>query len=287
MTASNFAKLLKPLVGIEGGVSDRPLKADPGGLTNKGVTQATYDLYRKSRGLALRSVRALTQAEMTEIYKVQFWDAVKGDSLPGGLDWAVFDFAVNSGASRAVKELQRVLGVKLDGIVGLDTLGAVDRADTAKTINHYCDRRLVFMRGLKNWGANKNGWRRRVSEVRAAALDMADDSTPEPEKIVLTSMPATAAAKAPETAQAQLKTPEGVGLTCSAAAAGGEKVRQVAEGLHAHVGMDTVLGRLAFAAFTLLMLIGGGLVAYSYVGRIREKGGLGGYIGSVFKGATP
>lgn len=286
MTASNFNKLLPPLVGIEGGISDRPLKADPGGLTNKGVTQKTYDGYRRSKALPLRSVRAMTVAEMTEVYRVQFWDAVQGDKLPSGLDWAVFDWAVNSGASRAVKELQRVLGVNVDGIVGLATLGAIDKADTALTINHYCDRRLAFMKGLKNWGANKNGWTRRVAEVRAAALDMADDSTPEPEKIVLTSMPATAAAKAPETAQAQLKTPEGVGLTCSAAAAGGEKVRQVAEGLHAHVGMDTVLGRLAFAVFTLLMLLGGGLVAYSYVGRIRERGGLGGFVGSVFRGGT-
>lgn len=283
----NFSKLLKAALGIEGGVADRPLADDPAGLTNAGVTHATYDAYRRAKGLPLRSVREITSAEATEIYDLQYWRPIRGDELPSGLDWAVFDMAINSGASRAVKELQRVLGVNVDGIVGLATLGAIDKADTALTINHYCDRRLAFMKGLKNWGANKNGWTRRVAEVRAAALDMADDSTPEPEKIVLTSMPATAAAKAPETAQAQLKTPEGVGLTCSAAAAGGEKVRQVAEGLHAHVGMDTVLGRLAFAVFTLLMLLGGGLVAYSYVGRIREKGGLGGYIGSVFKGVTP
>src|SRR3990167_8354222 len=115
MTASNFKKVLTPLLRIEGGTADRPLKDDPGGLTRNGVTWATYDAFRISKGLPKRSVKLITNAEVTEIYK-QFWDNVRGDDLPSGLDWAVFDFGVNSGPGRAIKELQRVLGVKVDGV---------------------------------------------------------------------------------------------------------------------------------------------------------------------------
>lgn len=284
MTASNFRKLLRPLLGIEGGIADRPVKDDPGGLTNKGVTQAAYDAYRTSQGLPLRSVRQITVAEVTAIYR-GYWDDVRGDELPQGLDWCAFDFAVNSGAGRAIKELQRVLGVNVDGVPGRITLEAAKAADPLLLVNHYCDRRLAFMKGLKNWGANKNGWAARVKAVRAQALDMADDTTPEVVKVVTPDLPATAAAKAPEAAQAQLKTVEGVGLTCAGAGAGGTQLKQLAETVHVHVGMDTLLGRLAFVVFAILMLIGGILIGYSYVGRIREKGGLGGFVGSVFRGA--
>jgi lysozyme family protein len=164
-------------------------------------------------------------------------------------------------------------------------MGAVERADTSLTINHYCDRRLAFMRRLKNWSANRNGWTHRVAEVRTTALEMAEAAR-SPPTIVLASLPAGAAAKAPEAAQAQLKTPEGVGLTIAAAGAGGEKVRQLAQSLQPHMGTDTILGRAAFAVFTVLMLIGGVLIGYAYIGRIREKGGLGGFVGSVFKGTA-
>ncbi|MGH6909338.1 MAG: glycoside hydrolase family 108 protein [Phenylobacterium sp.] len=282
MTASNFTKLLAPLARIEGAISDRPLKADPGGLTNKGVTQGTYDVYRASKGLSARSVRELTRPELIEVYRRQFWDTVRGDDLPSGLDWAVFDFSVNSGPGRAIKELQRILGCNVDGVIGLITLGAIAKADTATAIDHLCDRRLAFMKGLKNWGANKNGWTRRVADVRAAALAMAGDAPAA--AIVLAPLPAAAAVKAPEAAQSQLKTPEGAGLTIAAAGAGGEKVRQFAEGIQPHMSTDTVLGRLAFAVFTLLMLLGGCLVGYAYAKRVQERGGLGGFVGSVFKG---
>jgi len=283
---SNFQKLLRPLLGIEGGIADRPLKDDPAGLTNKGVTWKVYDAYRVGKGLPKRSVKLIMNAEVEEIYEGQYWKPVRGDDLPSGLDWAVFDFAVNSGPSRAIKELQRVLGCNVDGVIGMATLAGIEKADTSTIIDHYCDRRLAFMRGLKNWGANKNGWTRRVKEVRAAALDMADPETPEPVKVVTAPLPPSAAAKAPETAQAQLKTAEGMGLTITAAGAGGEKVRQFAESVQPHMGMETMLGRLAFVAFTLLMLIGGGLIGYAYISRIREKGGLGGFVGSVFRGTT-
>lgn len=285
MAQGNFAKLLKPLLGIEGGVADRSLKDDPGGLTNKGVTHAVYDAYRAGKGLPQRSVRQITNAEVEEIYLEQYWRPIRGDELPSGLDWAVFDFAVNSGPGRAIKELQRVLGCSMDGVVGMRTLKMIGQADLPTLIDHYCDRRLTFMQGLKNWGANKNGWTRRVAEVRVAALNMADPDTPEPTaaEIAPLTLPTSATAKAPEAATAVAKTPEAQGLMMLASGISGEKVRQAQDVAHAHSSMDTPLGRAAFVLFGALSVVGFVLVAMPWLKRLQQMGLFGGFKGSVFR----
>lgn len=283
MTAANFERLYRPLMGIEGGVADRPKKADPGGLTNCGVTQKTYDRYRDARGLPRRSVREIEPDEVRDVAK-EHWDSIRGDELPAGLDWAMFDFAYNSGPVQPVLELQRVLGCNVDGLLGPTTMHAVEVADTVKTIEHLCDRRLAFMKTLKNWKYNAKGWTRRVKDVRAKAKAIAvEGQAPTHPEAPPSPLPPSATAKAVPAAQAQLKTAEGQGLTLTAAGVGGEKVRQFAESVQPHMGMETVLGRLAFAVFTILMLIGGALIGYAYIRRIKEAGGLGGFIGSVFK----
>lgn len=287
MTASNFQQSLKLVLVHEGGWVNHP--AHPGGETNFGVTAAVYAGYRRRKGLAERSVKSITKDEVAEIFRDQYWRTIHGDELPAGLDYCLFDYAVNSGPGRAAKDLQRALGVKVDGIVGLGTMTAVGAADDERLINDICDRRVRFLKSLRTWKTFGKGWESRVVGVRASALAIVqgEPATPAVDVAAPTAaMTVAAAVKAPEMAQAQLKTAEGAGLSITAAGVGGEKVRQFAETVQPHMGMDTILGRLAFAVFTLLMLIGGGLVAYSYVSRIREKGGLGGFVGSVFKGAT-
>lgn len=280
---ANLAPALKHVLVHEGLYSDHP--SDPGGATMKGVTQAVYDDYRQRKGLPLRSVRLISNAELQDIYENQYWDTVRGDEMPSGLDYCLFDYAVNSGPGRAAKDLQRALGVKVDGVIGVNTLAMVAKADTAKLIDDVCDRRLAFLKSLKNWKTFGKGWGSRVTGVRTTALAMVGGEVPpKPPKPVQTPSLAVPAPKAPEAAQAQLKTADGAGLSIAAAGVGGEKVRQFAEQVQPHASMETVLGRLAFAVFFLLMLVGGCLIAYSYIKRIKEKGGLGGFIGSVFKG---
>lgn len=202
MTAGNFQPLVEQILGIEGGVSDRPLKDDPGGLTNLGITQAVYDRWRSLKGLPPKSVREITTQEAVAIARANYWTPVHGDKLPSGVDFAVFDFAFNSGPAQAVQELQRTLGVTPDGIVGLATLEALAVADDATVINGVCDRRLAFMKTLKNWKANKNGWPARVAHVRAQSLALsAGDRLNEPD-INLTSAPL---AKAPPPAPVPAK----------------------------------------------------------------------------------
>ncbi|MES2783009.1 MAG: glycoside hydrolase family 108 protein [Pseudomonadota bacterium] len=166
---SNFEKSLAYVLEHEGGYVNHP--RDPGGATNKGVTQAVYDAYRKTRGRGQQPVKFISEAEVRAIYKFQYWDRVHGDLLPLGVDYAVFDFAVNSGVGRASKYLQAVLGVSQDGQIGALTLAAI--ANAARTINALCDRRMGFLRNLRTFLTFGKGWTRRVQGVRAHALEMA------------------------------------------------------------------------------------------------------------------
>lgn len=151
----------------EGGYVDHP--RDPGGATNKGITLATFRRYIKPGG-SKADLRALTTEQAVIVYKRQYWDRVIGDLLPVGVDYAVADFAVNSGPFRAARYLQAVVGATQDGRIGPKTLAAVRGLDPAAVVSELCDRRMAFLRGLRTWGTFGRGWTRRVDDVRAMAL---------------------------------------------------------------------------------------------------------------------
>ena len=161
----------------EGGYVNHP--DDNGGPTNKGVTQGTYDAYRRSKRLPTRSVKLLTDTECNEIYKTQYWDTVGGDDLPTGLDYAVFDFALNSGPFKAAVSLQKLVGTLKDGVIGQNSITAVRKFVHERgikyTIDMLCDNRLAYMRTLQDWRVFGKGWSSRVASVRAAALGMAGE----------------------------------------------------------------------------------------------------------------
>lgn len=166
-----FQLIVEDLLRSEGGFANRSRKADPGGPTNLGITQATLSAWRK-RPVSVQEVKQLRQEEALQIYKAQYWDRVRGDDLPRGLDYAVFDFAVNSGLARAVKTLQEILKVKADGIIGLITLRAIKGRAVSELINLLSRARLAFMKTLRNWGCNKNGWAARVRRVQGRSLEL-------------------------------------------------------------------------------------------------------------------
>lgn len=167
----NIAACLYVIARHEGGYVNHP--KDPGGATNKGITQRVYDGFRTMKGLNQRPVKQISDAEVESIYRNQYWDAVRGDNLPDGIDLAVFDYAVNSGVSRAAKALQSALGVKADGHIGMVTLATVQAANAPQIIKAVCDGRLAFLKRLKTWDTFGKGWNRRVRETRATALKMA------------------------------------------------------------------------------------------------------------------
>jgi lysozyme family protein len=167
----NLENSMRWMLAHEGGFVNHP--KDPGGATNFGVTQRVYDSYRKRKGLSQRSVRAIEPDEVAEIYKAQYWDAVRADELPDGVDYAVFDYAVNSGPGRSARDLQRELGVNVDGIIGFQTLAAAQAADPFDLIERLCNRRMRFLRSLKHWPTFGRGWTARVMGVKDGA--QADD----------------------------------------------------------------------------------------------------------------
>ncbi|MGX8012752.1 glycosyl hydrolase 108 family protein [Mesorhizobium sp. ORM8.1] len=80
----------------------------------KGVTHRVYDGYRRGKGLATPPVKDITSDELNDIYDRQYWDAVKDDALPAGIDYVLFDGAVNSGPGRSIMWLQQALRPALD-----------------------------------------------------------------------------------------------------------------------------------------------------------------------------
>lgn len=163
----NMEISMRWMLGWEGGFVNHP--KDPGGATNKGVTQRVYDNYRSRKSLARQSVKLISKDEVSEIYVLQYWIPARCDDLPTGLDYAVFDFAVNSGVSRAAKELQRLVGARMDGIIGDQTLSLVAKADVVELIEAYCAARLAFVKTIRHkktrellWKTFGTGWKRRI-----------------------------------------------------------------------------------------------------------------------------
>lgn len=155
----NYETCLAITLKWEGGDVDHP--ADPGGKTRWGITQGTYDDYRKRRGLPKQSVFKMTRAEMLDIYKSNYWDAVKGDTLAYGVDLATWDFGVNSGPARARKYLMQVIG-------GPDE----------ETVKKLCAKRLSFVRGLATWKVFGRGWANRIADIEARGVKMALQARP-------------------------------------------------------------------------------------------------------------
>lgn len=165
----NFAEALQKLLVHEGGYVDHP--DDPGGRTNLGVTQKVWEEW-VGHPVDEKQMRALTPAVVAPLYRAKYWDKIKGDELPSGVDYAVFDAAVNSGPGRAAKWLQACVGVEPDGGIGPKTLAAVAAFDPAELVEDYAKRRLSFLTDLPHWGTFGKGWSRRVAEVQTVASSM-------------------------------------------------------------------------------------------------------------------
>jgi lysozyme family protein len=168
---NNFEKCLAKMLAHEGGYVNHP--QDPGGMTNLGVTKRVWEEW-VGHEVDEKQMRALTPETVAPLYKRKYWDAVRADELVAGVDYCVFDVAVNSGPGRAIKFLQSSVGVTADGGFGPATLAAVKKAeeDPARLIELYCAKRLEFLQSLKTFETFGKGWSRRVAEVKEEALKM-------------------------------------------------------------------------------------------------------------------
>jgi lysozyme family protein len=167
----NFQPALAHVLAHEGGYVNDP--RDPGGATNHGITQRVYDAYRKQHGLPQEEVASITDIEVEAIYHANYWYPICADDLPAGLDYATFDYAVNSGCSRAARSLQLIVGAAPDGKIGPVTLAMINSKPSADLIRDLCYSRLQFLQGLPTFGHFGRGWTARVNEVQAQAEAMA------------------------------------------------------------------------------------------------------------------
>jgi lysozyme family protein len=167
---SNFDTCLAHVLASEGGYVNNP--QDPGGMTNLGCTKTTWELF-VGHPVSEADMRNLTPADVAPLYKRKYWDAVSGDLLPEGLDYAVFDAAINSGPGRAAKWLQETVGVTADGSIGPATLKAIEAFNALELIAHYNDKRLQFLEALPTFSTFGKGWSNRVASVQSIASQQA------------------------------------------------------------------------------------------------------------------
>jgi len=166
---SNWGNAFKLMLKSEGGFVNHP--SDPGGMTNLGVTKATWENW-VGRESDEAEMRGLTPEKVEPLYKKKYWDAVRGDELPMGLDYLMFDFAVNAGAGRAIKTLQTAVGVTPDGGFGPMTMAAVQAVDPVDLIERFSQAKEDFYRSLNTFATFGKGWLNRVADVKAKASSM-------------------------------------------------------------------------------------------------------------------
>jgi len=168
----NFDKCLAMLLEHEGGYVNS--KHDRGGMTNLGVTKRVYDEWI-GRESTEQEMRDLTPDDVAPIYKKNYWDRVKGDHLPSGVDWCAFDWAVNSGSGRPAKAIQRAVGATQDGAIGNQTLGLVAEKDPKFIIDYVYTVRQAFYESLDDYKHFGRGWSRRNTETLHQAMKMAEE----------------------------------------------------------------------------------------------------------------
>ena len=247
MAASSYDEALARLLVHEGGYSNHP--SDPGGPTNWGITIHDARAHWKKDATAA-DVRAMPVEVAKQIYRSKYWGAMRCDELPPGVDYAVFDYGVNSGIGRAGKVLRRLLGLSDQTFaISAEVIAAAKRREPKALVAAICDERLAFLQGLRTWSVFGNGWGRRVREVRAAALAMAGGETARKSKAAPAPKPGAPAKDAKAAAPAKSL---GLGAAVIAAVVAG------AQWIDAH------------PLLTVGTLVAGALVALVLVHRLKK-----------------
>jgi len=166
----NFKRSLDLVLQSEGGWSDHP--SDPGGATMKGITIDVYRRY-KQRTVTKTELRNITQQEIEDIYHDGYWSPTNCDDMPAGVDYMVFDFAVNAGAGRAIKTLQAAVGVQADGLIGPVTMAQIRACDPKLLMKAFSAAKERFYRSLNTFPTFGVGWLNRVRIVEGLATKMA------------------------------------------------------------------------------------------------------------------
>jgi len=173
----NWSKSFDMVIAHEGGFTND--ERDPGnklpdgrkGSTMLGCTQANWEKYI-GHEVTQDDMKLLKKEDVKPLYKRDYWDAVKGDDLPVGVDYAVFDFAINAGPLAARKMIQKALGVTADGAIGPATMKAIQEADGKDLLNKFSHSKEAFYKSLPTFQTYGKGWLKRVTDVQTSASTM-------------------------------------------------------------------------------------------------------------------
>jgi lysozyme family protein len=166
----NYQTALTNVLKSEGLWSDNP--ADPGGATMKGITLETYRAWKGNPHISKDELKNIPDQDVHDLYKQNYWDKIKGDDLPSGVDYAVFDASVNMGVGRAAKLIQAAAGVTADGVIGNGTLTAIKNADPKALIEKFSNEKDAFYKSLPTFGTFGKGWLNRVAQVKSTSESM-------------------------------------------------------------------------------------------------------------------
>lgn len=271
----NWKRVSDLAVASEGGFTDD--SRDPGNWTGGKVGKGK--LLGTKYGIAANTypnvdIPNLTRAQAVAIYKRDYWDKVSGDRLPSGVDYTIFDYALNSGVRRASLDLQRACGVTpVDGVIGTSTLRQVDELNARDVIEDVNARRLAFMKSLKIWPTYGKGWTTRVNKVRSVSLQLAKGAAPS-----VKAMPLLESAKAPSSqitntaaltndGESQVQTSAGVGVGGSALVEVSQSITETSQQLEPL----TYYLEIAKYLFLLLAVAGFGISVYLMIKRKRQQ----------------
>jgi len=167
---NNYEAALAHVLKSEGLWSDNP--ADPGGATMKGSTLVVYRNWKRNPHLTKDDLKNIPDQEVHDLYKELYWDKIDGDMLPSGVDYAVFDSAVNMGVGRAAKLIQEAAGVAADGVLGPTSLSFIQKADPKELIEKFSQLKEAFYKSLSTFPTFGKGWLNRVAEVKTLSESM-------------------------------------------------------------------------------------------------------------------
>ena len=165
---NNFQPSLDLVLKSEGGFVQDP--QDHGGATNLGVTIKSWSEYL-NRPVSVSEMKELTPLMVRPFYKDKFWNPAGCEIFPIGVDYAVFDFAVNAGVRRCIKTLQKAVGAEPDGVLGSVTQALIRQHDPIGLLDKFSKAKIEFYQSL-NQPRFEKGWLNRVEDVKKNAERM-------------------------------------------------------------------------------------------------------------------
>lgn len=164
---ADFEKAVSIILKHEGLFVDHP--SDPGGATNRGIIFKLFKRYAAVLEVppTVEALKALTEHQAKQIYKMEFWDRMQGDKFTSQkVANIVFDFFVNAGKPALVK-LQVTVGAWADGVIGPETLQAVNNGNETIIFEEYKQARIDFYNQLverkPKLAVFHKGWLNRVN----------------------------------------------------------------------------------------------------------------------------